>query len=162
MIFATLTRVPRRGSGAQVVVLLLRAGASAALLDEDGQTALHHAAGEGHLEALKVLALDAECAELFVTDKYEMTPFHLACENGHSACVAHLLALIDQLKDEPGAAKKVEQMRRGSALFLAQKNEHHDVVSVIEGSSPLSTHARLQPRAGGAGSASGGGGGSSG
>ena len=114
----------------QIIKLLLTAGTSAAALDEDGQTALHKAAGEGHAGALKLLAPTCACAELFVCDKYEMTPFHLACENGHDGCAAHILALCEQLKDEPGT-RKAEQMRRGSALFLAQKGGHENIVNLI-------------------------------
>ena len=127
---------PSRAASSQVIKLLLSAGASPAVLDEDGQTALHHAASEGHVEALLVLAPSPECAELFVVDTYQMTPFHLACENGHDACVAHILALCEKQKGEANQ-QRAEQMRRGSALFLAQKNEHGAVVGLIEGSTPL-------------------------
>ena len=112
--------------------LLLRAGASRAALDEDGQTALHHAASEGHVPALEVLASSTgDCDEMFVCDNYQMTPFHLACENGHDEAVAHLLGLIEQQLRGP-KADKAEQLRRGSALFLAEKNEHRNIVQQLK------------------------------
>ena len=117
----------------QVVQLLLRLGASPAMLDDDGQTALHHAACGGHLSAVQALASSAEVAELFVCDKYQMTPFHLACENGHSTVVAHLAALcLEVEKAATPKAAQASQMRRGSAVFLAKQNGHDNVVSMVE------------------------------
>ena len=113
------------------------------VVDDDGQTALHHAAAEGHTDAVLILAPDQTCAELFVCDKYEMTPFHLACENGHSESVAHLLAQLEQTEDEE-RVKRVEQMRRGSALFLAQQGGHTSIVGMMNGSTPNHRSARLQ------------------
>ena len=49
---------------AEVVALLLDAGAGADALDEDGQCALHVAAGGGHLAAVRVLTRMPDCAEL--------------------------------------------------------------------------------------------------
>ena len=45
----------------EVVALLLEAGADCATLDEDGQTALHHASSEGHVDCVKLLAPIADC-----------------------------------------------------------------------------------------------------
>lgn len=128
---------------AQVVELLLRAGASVAMLDDDGQTALHHAAHNGHALAVQALAPTSVCAEVFVCDKYQMTPFHLACENGHDLVVAHLLALCDEVERSatPNSAR-AGQIRRGSAIFLAQKNGHDKVVNLVQvGGAPISRRA---------------------
>ena len=117
---------------AEVVALLLEAGADSATVDEDGQTALHHASSEGHIDRVKLLAPMADCPELYATDKYQMTAYHLACENGHEACVGHMLTLLEQPPShlEPRAA----QLRRGSALFLAQQGGHDHVVETINAS----------------------------
>ena len=59
----------------------------------------------------------------------------LACESGHDEVVAYLLSLLTQLV-EPHAQAKVVELRRGSALFLAQKGEtpgHQKVVELISG-----------------------------
>ena len=108
-----------------------------------------------------MLAPSPECAELFVSDSYQMTPFHLACENGHAAAVAHLLALCEQQTDETKVGK-AKQMRRGSALFLAQKNGFEKVVGLIDGSTPLSSARQQQQQQQGAESAGASGGGGSG
>ena len=128
-----IARVRVLGRALQVVQLLLRAGASPSMLDEDGQTALHHAAAEGHVGALNALAPDEKCAELFVVDKYQMTPFHLACENGHADAVAYLLALYERTEGEK--QRQATHMRRGSAVFLAEKNGHEAVVGLVKQSS---------------------------
>ena len=114
---------------ADAVDALLEAGALTSALDEDGQTPLHHAASEGYFEIVKTLAPNPKCPELLVTDNFQMTPYHLACENGHEAVVTYLLTLLDEQPDaiEP----KVSQLRRGSALFLAQQAGHDGVVEII-------------------------------
>ena len=68
---------------------------------------------------------------LFVLDNYQMTPYHLACENGHAGCVGHLLSMLDQQPQETQRHRRASQMRRGSALFLAEKAGHADVVEII-------------------------------
>lgn len=117
---------------AAVAELLLQAGALPSALDEDGQTALHHAAHEGHVDVVKLLAPSPECPELFVLDQYQMTPYHLACENGRDACVEHLLSLLEQ--QPPPLEGRASQLRRGSALFLAEKGGHTGVVEIINSS----------------------------
>ena len=127
----TLLHEAAAAGHAVVVKMLVGAGASPAALDEDGQTALHHAANEGHEEVVKLLAPTPECSELFVLDNYQMTPYHLACENGHAGCVGHLLSMLDQQPQETQRHRRASQMRRGSALFLAEKAGHADVVEII-------------------------------
>ena len=124
---------------ATVVDLLLQAGAPTATLDEDGQTALHHASCEGHIEVVRRLAPAADCPELYVTDAFQMTAYHLACENGHTECVHHLLELLE----EPPAdlEPRASQLRRGSAVFLAEQAGHTGVLEIINsdrGSRPAS------------------------
>jgi ankyrin repeat protein len=81
---------------------------------------------------LKALAPTKDCEELFVCDKYEMTPFHLACENGHKEAVRYFLGLCGQLTD--GSEKKAtsEKVRRGSALFLAERNQHATIMDMLK------------------------------
>jgi len=59
-----------------------------------------------------------------------MTPFHLAAESGHHEVVAHLLHLLAQQAD-PQRKQKAMDLRRGSALFLAQQGEHATVVGLL-------------------------------
>lgn len=117
---------------AQVVELLLHYGAPVGAVDDDGQTPLHHSAAEGHLEVLKLLAPSPACVELFVLDKYQMSPYHLACENGHETCVGHLLMLLE--RPPPALEPRAAQMRRGSAVFLAEQAGHTNVLEVIHSS----------------------------
>ena len=85
------------------------------------------------MSAVQTLAPSAECAELFVCDKYQMTPFHLACENGHDKVVAHIAALCHEVeKASTPKSAQAAQMRRGSAVFLAKQNGHEHVVSMVE------------------------------
>ena len=66
--------------------VLLELGASVSTLDDDEQTPLHTAAMNGHVAIVTQLMKasgESECKELAMDDKYQMTPFHLACENGH-------------------------------------------------------------------------------
>ena len=109
---------------------LLASGASRGRVDSDGQCALHHACESGSLAVIKLLAPAPACEELFLCDRYQMTPYHLACENGDPAIVAYLLGLLSR-QAEPNAQARAEKLRRGSALFLAQKGEHAQVVELI-------------------------------
>jgi len=100
----TLLHIAAEAGHANVVKLLLRHGASRSALDEDGQTPLHLATASGHLEAVKALTYNKNCPELLVLDKYQMTPFHLACESGDPHMVQYLISMN---KIDP-------RMRRGS------------------------------------------------
>jgi len=150
---ASLLHEAAAAGHAQVCKLLLEAGASPALLDEDGQTALHHAANEGHADVVRLLAPSPGCGELFVQDKYQMTPYHLACENGHEDTVSHLLKLLDAVPE--ASEPKATQLRRGSALFLAQKGGHFAVVDMVNSARSSSTEDMSSSR-GGSGSSGGG------
>ena len=166
-----LTQTPWEDSGsilhasaaagaADAVKLLLDAGASKSLVDEDGQTPLHHAAAGGHLACVVLLTdtttqqpqrqqqqeqsqqqqqsqqaspSQSQCEELLLSDKYEMTPYHLACESGHDGVVSHLLGLLEtRAAQSPSSHARVTQVRRGSALFLAKERGHASIVGLIE------------------------------
>lgn len=69
-----------------IVGRLISEGASTSVTDDDGQSPLHAAAMNGHVSVVAQLIQaqgGMECKELHLDDKYHMTPFHLACENGH-------------------------------------------------------------------------------
>ena len=113
---ASLLHEAAAAGHAAVVELLLHAGASPGTVDEDGQTPLHHAASEGHVEVVKRLAPAADCKELYLADSYQMTAYHLACENGHDACVGHLRTRLTRLANSRSAARALSS--RGHALVL--------------------------------------------
>ena len=74
-----------------VVDALLAAGAKASEADDDGQTPLHVAVANGHVEAAERLSRDEPCLEMQVADKFMMTPLHLACEDGLPEMAAALV-----------------------------------------------------------------------
>ena len=100
----TLLHIAAEAGHHKIVESLIANGASAGALDEDGQTPLHMATAAGHLDAVKTLT-KGECPELLIADKYQMTPFHLACESGYHDMVQYLMSMF---RIDP-------QMRRGSA-----------------------------------------------
>lgn len=88
----SLLHVAAERGDASLLRVILDAGAPdlPLALDADGQAALHVAVANGHLDAARVLvevaaAQSGGCTALTLPDKYRMTPFHLACENGDVA-----------------------------------------------------------------------------
>lgn len=116
----TLLHLVAEAGHHKLVEALIANGASKSAVDSDGQTPLHLAAGAGHLDAVKSLS-KGDCPELLLADKYQMTPFHLACESGYNGMVKYLIP----------KAKIGPRVRRGTALFLAQKNNHEQVVALL-------------------------------
>ncbi|XP_059056513.1 histone-lysine N-methyltransferase EHMT2 [Achroia grisella] len=76
---------------APLVRLLLEAGADAATTDAEGNAAVHWCALGGHQDALLRL-LSAAPLALDVGNAHGDTPLHVACRQGHYACVVILLA----------------------------------------------------------------------
>jgi ankyrin repeat protein len=115
-----------------VINVLLMAGVSAAEVDEDGQTALHVAVANGHVEAAERLSRADPCLEMGVVDKYLMTPLHLACEDGLPDMVAMLLS------------------RGGDTLVVARSPQPSpDTGGDGKGLVGFSTHVPPQPGPGG-------------
>jgi len=117
----TLLHVAAESGQGRICALLLANGASAEVVDSDLQTPLHVAAACGNLEAARALS-NKPCKELLQPDKYKMTPFHLACESGSRELVEYFVRTHKIHKD----------MRKGSGLFIAQRNNHASVVSLLE------------------------------
>jgi len=91
-----------------IIDLLLRKGASLDEVDEDGQSPLHVAVANGHVEAAERLTRTQPCAQLDLSDKYKMSPLHLACEEGLPDMLALLLA-------RGGDALMVEQRSKSNS-----------------------------------------------
>lgn len=108
----TLLHAAAEAGALDAVDALLSAGAVVGATDADGQTALHVAASSGSLECAFRLTRAEPCAELSAEDNYQaraliqprvpmcahaaprsqMTPLHLACEEGEPTMVQLLLA----------------------------------------------------------------------
>ena len=75
------------------VAMLLANGADPGAVDADGQSALHLATASGSLPTVRLLT-KGDCPQLLLADKYQMTPFHLACESGYDDMVQYLLSMF--------------------------------------------------------------------
>lgn len=117
--------------GAEIVELLLDKGcADVAVVDDDGQTALHVAVANGHLDATRALVASPEASGLLtLRDKFKMSPFHLACEGGDPLIVRLLLSRLHASGERPSV---VRDLRRGSANFLARQHNHRAIVEMLE------------------------------
>ena len=138
-----------------VVAVLLAAGAPKTETDGDGQTALHAAVANGHVEVAEILTRDEPCVELNQSDNFSMTPLHLACEEGVPEMVALLLArggdqmVLSRKKDPaemgtkaplkqpmPGPGGTLQSLREsssgGSLLFIAQRHSHSEAATLIK------------------------------
>ena len=73
--------------------MLLANGADPGAVDADGQSALHLATASGSLPTVRLLT-KGDCPQLLLADKYQMTPFHLACESGYDDMVQYLLSMF--------------------------------------------------------------------
>ena len=62
-----------------LVLMLLcavAAGANRSYLDDDGQTPLHAAIANGHVDSVERLTAHLPCDEMHVVDKYKMVRMH--------------------------------------------------------------------------------------
>lgn len=100
---------------------LLSQGADVSIVNDDGQNALHAACNEGKLEIVARLLGNMTEEQINLRDNYQMTPFHLACENGFFEVVESLVS----------GANIPQLLRRGSACFLAEKNGHSEIISYL-------------------------------
>ncbi len=114
--------------------LLFRGGAdAAALVDEDEQTPLHVAVAHGAIECvLSLTSIEgaSDCPELTASDRYKMTPLHLACEAGDTRMVELLLYCLTRRTRMSESA--LNKLRRGSASFVAKRHGHARVVQLLE------------------------------
>ena len=108
--YYTLLHVAAESGHMKIIELLLKSGALPCCTSEDGQTPLHLAAASGHLAAVQALT-KGNCPELMLEDKYQMTAFHLACENGSHSVVRYFMSMV-QINPS---------LRRGSARQASQR-----------------------------------------
>ncbi|XP_066247456.1 ankyrin repeat domain-containing protein 29-like [Euwallacea similis] len=103
-----------------VVLFLLRNGAQH-LPDHRGQTPLHIATAEGHIETVKTLLL--RNADVNVSDGYGLTPLHLACTYGYKDIAITLI--------ECGANLEVDTKNFRTPLYIACSRNHSEVVETL-------------------------------
>ncbi|KAL3419807.1 hypothetical protein PVAG01_08305 [Phlyctema vagabunda] len=88
---------------------------------DDGKTALHHAASQGWLDAVKDLLEHG--ANINSTDLTNLTPLALAAISGHEHVVEVLL--------DAGASVDIKTKDLETPLHLAAANGHHDTVQLL-------------------------------
>lgn len=101
-----LLHAAAEANAAEVIAVLVAAGAPLGYCDDDHQTALHCAVANGHIDAADVLTEKMPCAELSITDKYKMLPLHLACENGDPDLIALLLNRGARVVNSPASPNR--------------------------------------------------------
>ncbi|MCW5655293.1 ankyrin repeat domain-containing protein [Hydrogenophaga sp.] len=101
---------------ANMVEVLIQAGADPRITDENGQTLLHYAASEGHGTVIEVLS-EAGC-DHGAMDADGFAPIHIAVDAGHADAV-HSLLHGGSRPDLPGP--------QGTPLHQATLGGHFDV-----------------------------------
>ena len=109
----TLLSAARRGD-AQLISLLIAAGANVNKTDKDGETPLNLAAGKGHAECVLTL-LAAPGIDVNKVSNNGKTPLTKAAGNGHAECLNLLLAA-------PGINVNKEKQNGEIPLFEAAIN----------------------------------------
>ncbi|RLN86126.1 hypothetical protein BBJ28_00005151, partial [Nothophytophthora sp. Chile5] len=111
------------GGLVEMLKLLLDHGAISTMQDFPGNKALHHAASNGHLAAVRVLLEGARSSDVDVTNKQNWTPLIAAAARGNIEIVR---LLIEKNAD-------VNRKRRGdmTALHLATERGHAEMVDLL-------------------------------
>ncbi|KAK3241032.1 hypothetical protein CYMTET_49169 [Cymbomonas tetramitiformis] len=131
-----LTMAAAEGKKAIVQVLLLHR-ANKFVQGDYGNTPLHLAAENGHLEVLKILVESAgeEVKErmMLMENEYGNTPLHLAAENGHLEVVK---VLVESAGEEVKERMMLMENEDGDTpLVLAGHNLHEEVMVFLSGGS---------------------------
>lgn len=131
----TIHEVLSKGHG-HFVVQQLATGINPAMIDEEGRSLLHQAAGEGSAEVVTAL-LEWPFSEL--TEDYHFTALQEAARNGHSE-VAEVLV-------EKGVEESLPPSNGNTSLGIAAQSGHPKVVEVLlrAGANPLEEAGRTTP-----------------
>jgi uncharacterized protein len=121
----------QRGSRDAAELLLERGAAVSAEIRSEG-TLLHLAARKGSVEIAAML-LEKKPDLLSIKDRDGDTPLHAAAENGYAEVAAFLI--------EKGADPNLKNFSNRTPLYLAQKQNHAEVVELLK---PL-TQSPRQP-----------------
>lgn len=114
----------------RVLKVILNKRANVSVVNDDGCTALHMSAQEGHLAVTKLLVQAGADPEM-VTFTTGYTPLQQAAQNGHSEVVRVLI--------EAGATPNSRALDGATPLYRAADNGHVDAVKVLlrAGANPL-------------------------
>ena len=122
------------------VRLLIERGAARGAVDTDGQTSLHVAVANEHLECVHQLTR-APCKELVITDNFRMTPLHIAAENGEAPMVQLLIArgaMVDEARPSQRDLLATTATTPKTAAAASISKAPAEPSSVQEPSSPAS------------------------
>lgn len=120
---AAISRLAAQSGGAHAA----GGGGVFVCVDDQGRTALHHAAAAGHLEALQLLLeLTPEPAEALLADEAGRTPLALAALAGSARCVRALLRT-----EIGGMTVGIEDDAGASPLHLAAGGCFSEVVAAL-------------------------------
>eukprot|EP00050_Salpingoeca_kvevrii_P014894 m.41378 g.41378 ORF g.41378 m.41378 type:complete len:808 (-) comp6041_c0_seq3:93-2516(-) len=125
------------GNESALIELLETRAASAAATDEDGATALHYAAANGHDKAVSVLLKHAANPE--AVNRYGWTPLMQAALYGHASTARLLL-------QQHVAVDKLNELH-ASATLCAARAGNAEVISLLlaAGASPNGGGANIHP-----------------
>ena len=163
----TLLHAAAEAGALDAVDALLNAGAAMGATDADGQTALHVAASSGSLECAFRLTRAEPCAELSSEDNYQaralihprvpmctcahaasrsqMTPLHLACEEGEPTMVQLLLARGAKVPQSTRATSSVDLGSARDSAMDAQPQRASSDPHLDPRSSTFDRKARRTP-----------------
>eukprot|EP01047_Picozoa_sp_COSAG01_P030191 COSAG01_NODE_2097_length_8434_cov_116.410678_3_plen_1492_part_00 len=108
-----------------LVPLLLHAGASSTATDAKGRTALHAAAANGHVEALRCLLSAEVGAALEAKGQDGRTALHMAAQNGRVEALRYLLSA------EVGAELEAKDQDGSTALHKAAFHGHVEALRYL-------------------------------
>uniref|UniRef100_H0VJD1 Transient receptor potential cation channel subfamily A member 1 n=1 Tax=Cavia porcellus TaxID=10141 RepID=H0VJD1_CAVPO len=91
--------------------------------EEENVSALHHAAGEGQLELMKMIISGSSCEVLNLMDNYGNTPMHWAAENNQVESVKFLLI--------HGANPNLRNNNMMAPLHIAVQGMHNEMAKVL-------------------------------
>mmetsp|Transcript_35756 Transcript_35756/g.78286 ORF Transcript_35756/g.78286 Transcript_35756/m.78286 type:complete len:180 (-) Transcript_35756:149-688(-) len=115
------------GDHAQVVELLISAGAKVDASDQAGRTALHWASISGNVESATMLL--EKGANPMSTTTSKLTPLHFTSENGKADLVSPILSAAGEKKMNLFEAQSAEGK---TAAALAKDGKHKAVVKALK------------------------------
>jgi FOG: Ankyrin repeat len=95
------------------------------VLDQEGYTALHHAASRGHIDIIRLLS-NAKGVKVDATSKSHCTPLWLAASNGHEEVVSLLM-------EKQANIEAKDANLHHTPLSQAARNGHYAVVELLLG-----------------------------